>query len=334
MAISAGDYTVGVAGDYADWQAAFDDIAGALTGDLSLYQISDISMTAKALLGALSLGAFNLKLGVATPNLGDPTVGPIATWTSESPFFGTCFEVPATVSTSGGVIELDGLHVVGAGTWITNVVLSYAGILHVIHDVLFDHAATAGPAQIFQPANNMASVEMWNVKAWSAAGNGVCAMIPGAGYDGTIAMENVVVYNEANTAKCFNFANIASATGRYVRNCVGIKAAGGAVAFDWGAIDRDHCASSDASADGTGSIDDIVPADEFLSLSGASPDFLRVDLTGQIWNAGAAPGIARNVRGCRLNLRPTGDGSVSMGSDQADIPFPASGMMPHFIPGL
>ncbi|KKN45012.1 hypothetical protein LCGC14_0687240 [marine sediment metagenome] len=319
MAISAGSYTVGAAGDYLTWKAAFDDLAGTLTGDLTFTQISDVTLSAQALIpDTFDLAGYTFKITSNTPPYGDPTAG----WKTYSTYAEDKVLLMGFVLGAGTVI-IEHLYVIAqidrtSSKYLVAIRCEQDGRVLEFHDCLFDQAGYIGKGIIVSRTDfsTFPKLSMWNCEIFGCINNFACK-IADFTYPSGSRMENCIAKTTAQAA--FQVTGAGGAEyGIHVKNCVGFAADNTWFLSNAPAVDGDNNGTNLASLPfGSGNKLNLVEADEFVSVNPAEADFWKVK-AGNLDNDGVVPSIAGNTKGIRDNDRPGTDGLYSIGSDELE----------------
>jgi hypothetical protein len=325
--VSAGSYTVGVLGDYANFAAAAADTV-SLTGNILFTQISNVIDATNANWSAVDLNGFSLRITNNAPPHGDPTGGWI--WYNGVTLSTRQIEYSPVVVTGGGIFEVDNLNVKrsnivfdparGVFRFFSNQVFSLR-----IHDICADytHGYFAGPNNgsfISQQGVNT-TVTIWNCQVTRFYYNNAGFLGHGYRVDSPLAViENCSAYDCGDGFNLLNAACIArncfagwchDQAGVLVPCFTNIPNATGV----GNAADDLSCADLNWGV-GLGNVTVIVPANNFVSLDRMNFEFLKLLGTAPIGAVGALPAIAGNVAGIRGIARPTGDGTTSISADQ------------------
>ncbi len=319
MAISAGSYTVGAAGDYLTWKAAFDDLAGTLTGYLTFTQISDVTLSAQALIpDTFDLAGYTFKITSNTPPYGDPTAG----WKTYSTYAEDKVLLMGFVLGAGTVI-IEHLYVIAqidrtSSKYLVAIRCEQNGRVLEFHDCLFDQAGYIGKGIIVSRTDfsTFPKLSMWNCEIFGCINNFACK-IADFTYPSGSRMENCIAKTTAQAA--FQVTGAGGAEyGIHVKNCVGFSSANTWFLSNAPAVDGDNNGTNLASLPfGSGNKLNLVEADEFVSVDPAESDFWKVK-AGNLDNDGVVPSIAGNTKGIRDNDRPGTDGLYSIGSDELE----------------
>lgn len=314
MAILQSIYRVGIGGDYPNWNDAIADLPQwtgfvatsiPMTGNITLVQISDIDMSARASESQLLLGGHKLRFTSSRLHQGDPN-NAWRTRALSGITFSTMIHVgPYALAAAQGIvghgtIEMDNLYFYSEendllALWLDDDV-AVGGIetqsTYDVHDNLFD-MNLLGRECILLDVENQNPSRAWNNKMWNHKASTRFAI-----RTRYALIENNTAYSTAAGADGFE--------GRYMRNNV---AACSGTCFSWlGGDESYNNASQDATSQGaptqSGNLINIVPADQFLSLDPTSPDFLKPRGDGQIYNMGLTPVVPGNNHGIEGNVRP------------------------------
>lgn len=309
-AVSSGTYTVGSGGDYATWAAALADIAASLTGNLTFNQITAVTEAGTATV-ATNINAFTLTLDSSTPHLGNPTGGLLVNINHN----GIGLNVNGTSGPAGSIINVKNLY-------LKRLVAGSSGLDTALHHDCGDTDVTINWNNILidsgglntsgvRTANNSALVNAWNVISWDTGINAAWIL---SAINSSSILENCV------SLDCQNGFN-AGSNAVTIRNCVAFNAVNNDFQNISGATGRNN-ASEDATAAnanwsvGTGNTTGITPANEFVSTSDASANFMKVQAGFTCDNGGTAVSIAGNTTGIRGNPRPGPDTLYSIGADE------------------
>ncbi len=329
--------TLGTGGDYATWTALRNALNTAtLLDDWTVTLISDITMSALVDLPALNLAGFKLRITQATAVLGNPGVG-----YKINSVYGVDFDYgvmywggTSLVGIRGGTIQFDNLIFDGEAGQPLVLTKGFSACDILLFDILFRNTGGNGCLSCDPSTGNVTGGVRPTLRAFNLAGAVYNAIEP-----------TPVFYTSSNPSGLsadLSFENC-SAYSDYGDGAWGPVGAGGSrltlancYATSWGMTSATMLNSSaaDSSAYGTGAVDGVTPSAAFDSVAWDA-NFLKVKSGSAIESAGAAPSVAENDFGIRGNARPTGNGTVSIGSDQADIAASVSGgIMPSFVPGI
>ena len=298
--ISSGSATVGSGGDYATWAAAFTDIAN-LTGNLTFTQISDVTETAESLIRE-DLGGYAFVCTSNSQHGGNPKAGWLITQNSDDYTF-------RLQGVGAGSMSLDGVHILSAvaQTGSKSVVFANNNDSSTvnINDNLIDCNGGTGHRGIDVRDANVTH-QIYNNVVWEAENEGILIVVSNAAN----LIENNIFYgcNEGlqftSDALGVSRNNICVST---TTDFVDISAATG-----YNNASYDATAANANWGTGTGNIENITPANEFVSTDDTSPYFLKLK-DGSLDGAGATPGIAGNTTGIRGNAMAS---PPSIGADE------------------
>jgi len=309
FAASIGDSSVGTAGAYATFAAAFADIAN-LTGDLTFTQISDVTETGTSLITE-DLGGFTFTVKSNTPHNGDPTQGWVLSNNTTGDLFSFQQEGP-------GVTDVYGLHIKriteGASTQselIYTVTIS-TGFTFNAHDLLLDGQTYQGGAFRLRDAD--CNYNVWNCVLWDFDdtdnyGAFRCQEVNPA----TTKIENITINNAeigiSNTSLAVTYKNIV------LFNC------NDNVYQNTNSIGT-NCATDAADTDfetENNPLENLTPANEFASLDDTQSNFLDIEgsTTGSLIDAGTNAQIAADTLGIRGRAREDGDVSIGAAEEIA-----------------
>ncbi len=355
-AISSGYRTVGIAGAYANWDAALADIATSISGVLTLIQISDLSYYLAASTGNISLTSASARIicksasplkgnGAAGLQIEDTTRGQIG------------FKIKArnTTGAAGPYVEIKDLYFKSKDTSSPGIAYPFVELegfvsdedaLFKVHDCIFYGNGKLGFG--LRRADNRNILHLWNCKFRTFSSN--AGIYLSAASNTSSFIENCI-FKESNKG-------IEQTVGSTVKvnNCVGINAF--TADFDLSGAqssEGDNNVSSDSSAadfDGTDNLSSQTGLDnEFYAVgTPEAPGYFRLLPTASILpSAGKAPEIPDNDVGCIGNNRPGTDGEYSAGADELEEVFPdnwnlytkltisadkVTGVSPYFMPVL
>jgi hypothetical protein len=317
--------TVGSGGDYATWQALVQALsATGISEDTTVQQISDTNETGFYSAG-ITLNGYTLIFESDTPHGGDPTKGHTINVSGATNSVGVSCR-----GTGTGLFIVRHLKAVVSGSDLNmyGITLNESGPDFLVHDLLVDISGATGglPAGIIQSSNNSGrSVFMFNC-AVKAASIGYAFSIQN-NYGADLRVENCTADGGA-----YGFAH-SGAVSDYINN-VAVNAATGGFNSNISTCYGYNNASDDPSAgDGNWStaannITGITPANEFASLSFASPSFAKLKAGGSLEAGGTAPTIVENTVGIRGNARPH-NGSYSIGADEYAAPPNPTSVTPN-----
>lgn len=319
-ALLPGNYTVGVAGAYLTFGGAAgayvaNNAGGAMTGDVTMTEISNIVETATAL-ATQTLGGFTWLTTSDNPHYGDPTAG----WLIQENFQAIMFDW----SEEGpGVMEIEHIHTIRTANyaggnytfWLRNAINPHTAN---IHDFLIDGNGSRERQGTIIAANAPVP-RLWNIVVWECDNVGIsaasanalienCAVYlcsginggAGAGY----ALGNVACTCRNSTAydNTVDFLNIAAATGRFCRSS------------DLTAADVNWAA-------GLGNTINAVVLNDVQGVNDAVANYFDIIAAGPLDGAGEANVIAARVL-CIRNRAVPGPNGTSVGP--AEIPVPVA----------
>ena len=306
--ITSGTHTVGTAGDYSNWVAAFADVGTPLIGDLTFNQITNTTEASAPISTIVVLSGNKVLFDSATPHNGDPTAGNqiIMAFAASPPDFR--FRLNSTQSV-GSAQEHRNLHFRGtAGAGFMHDVDVPINVTTTVHDILLDGGTFRGGFFI----NGAGSAEMWNLQAWDISGTGIS--LPS--FATSMVAENCSVRNSDSIG--FQYGNSASVT---IRNCYSVDNTTWDFFLGFLFLNptRESLASSNTDATGTGAITNVTITDEVVSILDSSSDFLKLkeSVGDDLHISGTTPSISGNTAGIRGNVRP--HGSTSIGADEFEL---------------
>lgn len=300
MVIVSGGYTVGIGGDYSNWNAAFSDV-GNLSGDLTLTQISDITGNNFTSLDS-ELNGYTLTITSNFKHYGSPKFGYYTYHNRDGNYMAVRVEGPGNFVmedlyfkyTITPTASSRMLYVIGVDT-------TFNGYFK---NLLFDGNGRTSNGSTFRIVDNTPIIKCWNFKVWDGAG------IEFDDCNNSNIVENLTVYGTSDGVD-LNNQNIT------VNNCLVF----GTTNNDWnniGSSTGSNNASEDSTSDdsnwstGSANITGITQSDEVLSTSDVEIGFLRVVSGGSCYNGGKTPEITDNDSGIRKNER----NGVSIGADE------------------
>ncbi len=324
-AVTTGTYTVGTAGSYSNWTAARADIGTPLTGNLTFNQISATSEGAIGAQTSVNLAGFTLTCNSNSPHNGDPTQGyaiNLDIVTSADVFF-----MSLSGTAGAGLLEIKNLkfkynsNIPTTSSYLIRI--TTAGPNVSVHDILAD--TSSSPTYAYSdisvvPASGASAstlVKIWNCALKMGGFATDYGIILGlGGYTATYTVENVTILagrivSSSSAITCRNvgvfdgntscFVTMTTSTGR-------------------NNISSDASAANANWSVGTDNLTNKASANQFLSTSFTSPNFLRLKSTGDCASAGIAPGLVENTIGIRGNARPRTVGVYSVGADELLLP--------------
>jgi len=319
-ALAPGNYTVGVAGAYPTFGGAAgayvaNNAGGAMAGDVTMTQISNIVETAVALADQ-TLGGFTWLTTSNNPHYGDPTAG----WLIQENFTGV--DMFSIQQEGPGTVEIEHLHTIRIGAYNANnrayliVGINTANTIN-LHDLLIDGNGELERRGV-ECNDNTPTVFMWNVVLWECEAQNVlfsscnaaciignCAAYLstgtqgglGAGYqlnNQTLTVRNCTAYDNN-----FDFFTVGAATGRY-----NVSSDATAANVNWLA--------------GAGNRINAVVLNDVQGVNDAVADFFDIIVGGPLDSAGEANGIAARIACIRNRVVPNAGGFTSVGP--AEIP--------------
>jgi hypothetical protein len=317
-ALLPGNYTVGVAGAYPTFGGAAgayaaNNAGGAMTGDVTMTEISNITETASPA-ATQTLAGFTWLTTSDNPHYGDPTAGWLITLNYTGVGFDGQQEGP-------GVFDIGHLHTIrtsaygGANTafnyrLITNTHTTYT------HDLLIDGNGGRDRYSLYININAVADHNVWNVIGWEADDRGLTSLMS------TVLGENCAMYNCTGTVGAgdgYRLGNVASTW----RNCTSYDNAGVDFLQHGVAIGR-YCRSSDGTAAdvnwgaGFGNTINAVVLNDVQGVNDAVANFFDIIVGGPLDSAGEVNAIAARVACIRNRVVPNAGGFTSVGP--AEIP--------------
>jgi hypothetical protein len=316
-------YTIGVGGDYADFNSAVNALAAilwpGLTDDYEFEVISNLTNSTAYSGGVVYLNYHTVKFYSSVPHLGNPLKGNIITCTRTA-------TIATAQSVEGrGTLIFEDLYFKanpGFGSELVRIQVAMEFFEYiqwktrktVIKNCMFDGNGTA------QISLKCASAEysLWelsNLKIWGHQFWGL-----NFGYSGILVnpgetskfIENVIIFNDVNGSVGMLSNGLGDSGGddTYYKNVISCR--NGATGSDWftgmqaARCIVDNCASSDATCPvtfGSNNLRNIVTVNEFESLDDTNPNFLKLN-NGQL----VADPIAEPDRGVKpLRVRFTGN---------------------------
>lgn len=314
------DITVGSGGDYADIDSALATLTGGLAEDTHITIISSFTVGVASQRN-IALNGYTLTIDSDDPHGGDPTAGNIITVSHTASASALLLSVTGT-----GTCEIKDLNLVaasGSTAATTQMTVYSAGPDLLVHDCIVDLAAnTAVGARGIVVGSNSGASGSTDINVWNCAGNGGSYPFQfGNGYGASVVIENCSASNAT-------WAGIdCQSQSMTVRNCVSV----GSTTSDFASVGSAtgyNNASEDSTAttfgSGSGGINTIVPANEFVSTSISSSDYMKVKSGGSLDDGGTTTTIAGNTAGIRGDARPGSDALYSIGADElSSIPAPA-----------
>lgn len=328
--VTSGSFTVGTAGNYANWTTAAAD-TGNLTGNLTFTMISSFT-EATVPSFTPNLNGFTLKLTTASPHNGDPTTG--YQWTYNGASFGLTFTPSAM--TGGGVFEVGGFRInqTAFRNDPSRGPLRLSGGVHSFtakyHDLIADFAGFRARGISTTGAGPV--ILIWNVILADGRpntfNNGGEAMPLGGGAAGS-RVENCAVHGFREGI----LAGFGPGVNWTVKNCVSFGHTNfngtPGTAYDDGsdnlAVGITNVADDTTAVfGGSGSRDNInsvVISPQFVSLVKTNVNYLKLvdpPLTPySLGRLGDNPNIADNIAGIRPAVaRPGIDARTSIGPDE------------------
>lgn len=355
-AISSGYRTVGVAGAYADWNAALADIATSISGQLVFIQISDLSYYMYGTTGSISLTSANARIicKSASPLKGNGAAG-LQIEDTVRDYAGFKIIARNTTGEEGPYVEIKDLYFKSKDT--SSPATPYPFIelegftdnedaLFKVHDCIFFGNGKQGYG--LRRADNRNILHLWNCKFSGFTSNAGIYLSVASNTESLI--ENCILKGN-NTG----ITQTVNSTVK-INNCVGISSL--TEDFDLFSAQGskgDNNVSTDASADDFDGTDNLASQsgldNEFYAVSTPeAPGFFRLLPTATLLpSAGKAPEIPDNDSGCIGNSRPGTDGEYSAGADELEEVFPdnwnvytkltisadkVTGVSPFFMPVL
>jgi hypothetical protein len=322
-ALLPGNYTVGVAGAYPTFGGAAgayvaNNAGGAMTGNVTMTEISNIVETATAL-STQALGGFTWLTTSNNPHYGDPTAG----WQIQCNF--TAAVMFRLSQDNNGIMEHEHLRMqwtgVAHGTnifiyaWPATITVAVGTQYIYIHDILGDGNDLAAGGLAF--GANPVTVEAYNCVMWDCSAFGY---LPNPA-SGPILTENCAAYS--NTGGLGNgFRGPAVGAGWTCRNCTAYDNT-----LDYDRINTStgrYNVSSDATAAdinwaaGFGNRINAVVLNDVQGVNDAVANFFDIVVGGPLDSAGEANVIAARTVCVRNRVVPNAGGFTSVGP--AEIP--------------
>jgi hypothetical protein len=323
--------TVGSGGDYATWKDALEDLTFPLTVNWKFEQISDVTETAPAALGAtLNFGTCTVEITSDTPHEGRPDTG----WETEVQHTGVLFDFNEVQS---GTLEVHGLRIVPTvvGHKPAINVDAGSGATVRLYDLIWhstDGNTPATGAINEWRTNGNDAFEVWNVimdlpgpPAGTLHFVEVSLLVGGDRMD----CENMTLQRRAGASAIVRgiaAVSVASGATLYVRNVAVLSFDAGFYAM--GTVTGQTTGYTNASTDSTansfktvvGYYNVIVAADEFLSLLLADPaNWMAPDPGETVYDGGSAPAIFSNTEGIRENARPKAGVGYAVGAAEQRV---------------
>lgn len=312
MTISSGSYTFGTGGaDYATMYDALNDLAFPLTGDLTLTCIGSHTNSTAIDLSAIDLGGYTLEITSDSSHAGVVGDGHIITYTASG---------ATSMTVEEGTLAINDLQIAwGSGANAYNLLIAAGanGVLD-IHDIIIDSAGsgyTNAFSLTFSNTDISSTADIYNI-LYANGNHGItssgCISLSG-GYND---MSGWSMYNctvDGYRGHAFYFDSIPlDAQAPTLDNLIGYNSysGGGFGVFDYSGINADEipaqcmsgCASNDDTADGgTNAVINYTAADEFVSLSSASADFMVPKGASQMRFGGAAVSSTTDIKGNVFN---------------------------------
>jgi hypothetical protein len=306
-AITAGSYGVGSGDDYSDWAAAFGDIGGDCTANLTFTQSSDTSDSTIATYIA-SADGYTFKCTSGSSHAGDPTAGHASTSTGAA---SQLFRFTHVDDGGGSVYEFEKLRILRGENQAGQHLIfwgesSGSGYTAKLHDLMIDGVGYTGGGITFYADNG--TLYMWNCVIWDTNSDG---MFLSETEDASVIEYCTFYDNNDDGIDCDNEACT-------VRNCASFG--NGSNDFeDTGSLGTfSKCASSDTTGSEVG-LRSLTTADQFISIDDTSSSFLDLDTTGALDEAGDTNQYADNTAGIRERSRPNGNSTTSIGATEITV---------------
>lgn len=329
-AISSGYRTVGVAGAYADWNAALADIATTITGQLVFIQISHLSYYFAGTTPQITLSSPGARVifKSASVHKGNGDAALVIEDTARaSPGFNLKFKQAA--GAEGAYVEAKDLYFKTKESVYPAVNYPFFEIngwgtdeeaVYKIHDCIFNGNSQGGSG--FKKPLDKEILQMWNCKFHNFSEHDAINIAQACTSDSFI--ENCTF-----TGNKYGI-NLLADDSVKINNCVcmNIVTEGFTIPTPQGSK-GDNNVSEDASAadfDGVGNLSNqSTLGSEVTNTTVESPGYLRLLPTASILpSAGKAPEIPDNDSGCIGNRRPGTDEEYSAGADELEEVFPAA----------
>ncbi len=301
-----GNFNVGALGDYFNWIHAAADLGATMTGNIIYTQISDTIEQGQPFFTTNTNGNDLTTTSDSPPN-GDPTAG----WESVFHYPGTQFAFD-TLTGSGDVTSQ--YHrfrsTVSAGTsalWY--IINAQSGHTFYVHDNMFKGNGYLSAMKLF---TSSPKIRMWNNIGWGA-GNG--SGLEGRTVPSDTIIENCIFYNNADGIDGSDTAGMTIRNTLCLGNTVDFLDIGGGVNGYNNSSEDNTAANGNWGGTGSGNNTSITPANEIISLSDTSSDFMKIKEGGTNQDGGTTVSIVGNTVGNRGNPRPHGS-DYSIGASE------------------
>lgn len=307
LAISSGAANVGSGQVYLTWVSAWGDVV-ALTGDLIFTQTSNITETAARSI-TINVGTYLFtNTSNSKPN-GDPTAG----WTITENHTGSrCFELDGSAST-GHVSIMDGLHQEAGGSSPSAFIRIDANNSwrYKVKGCMFDGKGSVTNG--LQLKRNPSIGWTWNNYFWDLT-NGIDLV---SNAQGNCIAENNSFYNcgtgiDLDVVQLWAYQVYNNTFLSCTADVIGPDNATGKNNSTTLASGSSNINNGEWST-GSGNITGITQANEVLSVSDSSSDFLDIKSGGSNQDGGIAVTITDNTSGARGRPRPH-SGNYSIGA--------------------
>ncbi len=330
-AISSGTRTVGLAGAYANWDAALADIATSISGVLTFIQISHLSYSLAGVTPQITFNNPNARIIFKSASLlkGNADAGLQIEDTTRGAT-GFKIRVRAAAGSEGAYVEVKDLYfktALSANPASPHPLLEIEGwgaageeAVHKIHDCIFNGNTVMGYG--FRKPADKEILHMWNCK--------FNAFIIHDAISLPVACSTSSFIENCSFIGNNNDINLGADGNVKINNCVAMNTTGTAFIIPTPqGSDGDNNVSEDASAadfNGTNNLPNQVSlSTEFYNGAPESPGYLRLLATATVIpSAGKAPEIEDNDAGSIGNSRPGTDGEYSAGADELEEVLPDS----------
>lgn len=319
--------TLGTGGDFATWAALQTFFQAAiLTDDYTVTQISDLSVSAVVAWSRCDFNGHTVTITQSTSMLGNPTLGFKTTFSTAFQVISFATQNSPTNIWKNGSFVLDNLRFEcsAISTYMVFFGRGTNGVHITVKNCLFHVASGSGglacqlfstyaaPPPLVQPV-----FDIFNCAALCEAGasGGFFLDASGTGTIGKINAENLTALWGVGASPLSAGIEVSGANVTLRNSYARFIQQSGTTST------KDHNGSNFTTV-GTGSLSNLVQANEFVSASWASADFGKLKTTSLMLGAGSAPSISGNTVGIRGGARPGSDGLYSIGSDEGVIPPP------------
>lgn len=306
MAITSGTHHFGPGEALEDWSDLASEInSQTLTGEVVFIQTGPITQSSLVTFSGVIQGSNSIQFTGLTDHFGRPTASLKTTFTSTG-------GIRFTSGTQGAAGYVDFNRIYLEQSVVVNCLSIQAALKIRLRHLLVRGTADPSLGALGIHWNNpSAEIYGYNIKCWGFY-SAISEQNLAAG--SLWQFENVIASSYNNVFDMRTGPHASSS----IRNSFGIRGSQGSC-FTL-STNQSYCASTDATASGTGSRPNTVAANVLISTSDSSANFYNLSTGSVLGQAGISPLLAGNTLGIRGNDRPGTDGNISIGADEITPP--------------